>query len=121
MNMYTYPQQIVQGDVNMINSSLQPEIIETNICPRGQFFILTFRASGTIHTAANIYGDPDTDQSALETMTRIYNILNDIKTQFNPRIILGGDSTQHWKTEILQIHNQSQEQTIANNNTHGLV
>ena len=55
MNMYTYPQQIVQGDVNMINSSLQPEIIETNISPRGQFFILTFRASGTINTAANIY------------------------------------------------------------------
>ena len=42
-----------RGVVTMINPSHQPEIIQTHICPRGQFVILTFR--GTIHTAANIY------------------------------------------------------------------
>ena len=42
-------------------------------------------------TVANVYGDPDTDQAALETMTRLHNILNDIKMNFNPKIIVGGD------------------------------
>ena len=75
----------------MLHPSLQPEIIQTDLGPRGQFIIVTFRTSGTMYTVANVYGDPDTDQASLETMTRIHNILNDIKTNLNPKIIIGGD------------------------------
>ena len=80
-----------RGVITMLHPSLQPEIIQTDICPRGQFIIITFRTSGTLYTVANVYGDPDTDQAALDTMTRIHNILNDIKTNLNPKIIIGGD------------------------------
>ena len=74
-----------RGVITMLHPSLQPEIIQTDICPRGQFIIITFRTSGTLYTVANVYGDPDTDQAALDTMTRIHNISNDIKTNLNPK------------------------------------
>ena len=74
----------------MLHHSLQPEIIQTDIRPRGQFIIITFKTSGTMFTVANVYGDRDTDQAALETMTRIHNILNDIKMILNTKIIIGG-------------------------------
>ena len=48
-----------------------------------------FRTSGTIYTVTNFYGE--TDQAALETMTRIHDILNDIKTNLHPKIIIGRD------------------------------
>ena len=86
-----------RGVITMIHPSLQPEMIRTDICPWGQYIILTFRTSGTIYTTANIYGNPDTDRAALNTMTRISNILNDIKAQFNPRIILCGHSNSTLK------------------------
>ena len=71
--------------------SLNPDIIQTDICPRGQFIIITFRTSRTIFTVANVYGDPDTDLAALDTMNRTQNILRDLKMSYNPKIILGGD------------------------------
>ena len=44
-----------------------------------------------MYITENIYGDPGNDQAALDTMTKIYNILNNIKAQCNPKIILGDD------------------------------
>ena len=61
-------------------------------------------------TVANVYGDPDTDQAALETMTRIHNILNDIKMNFNPKIIVGGDFNTTLEERDSLDQNQSQEQ-----------
>ena len=75
----------------MLHQNIQPEIIHIDICPKEQFIMITFRTSGTMYTVANIYGDPDTDKAALETMTRIHNTLNDIKANPNPKIIIGKD------------------------------
>ena len=80
-----------RGVITLLHPSLNPDIIQTDICPRGQFIIITFRTSGTIFTVANVYGDPDTDLAALDTMNRIQNILRDLKMSYNPKIILGGD------------------------------
>jgi len=60
-----------RGVITLFLPSLQPEIIQTDIFSRGQFIIITFRTSATLYTVANFYGD--TDQAALETMTRINN------------------------------------------------
>ena len=80
-----------RGVITLLHPSLNPDIIQTDICPRGQFIIITFRTSGTIFTVANVYGDPDTDLAALDTMNRTQNILRDLKMSYNPKIILGGD------------------------------
>ena len=71
----------------MLHPSLQPEIIQTDICPREQFIIITFRTSGTLYTVAYVCGEPDTDQAALETIKRIHNTSNDVKPNLNPKII----------------------------------
>ena len=81
--MSVAPNGARRGVLTLFSPRLSVNHIHSHADTEGQFMINICRIDEVTYLIANIYGDPDTDNRAADTMDRLNHTIDDIKLRFN--------------------------------------
>ena len=81
-----------RGVLTLFSPSFQVQHLDTKADDQGQFLINIVALHTSIMMIINYYGDPDTDQSSLQTLQRLETAINVLRQQYQiDEKIIGGD------------------------------
>ena len=87
-----HPQGGRRGVITLFSPKLQAEHLEHKTDDMGQYVINVTIVCGIILMFINIYGDPDTDANSCNTLTRLEQVVINLKQSYDiAGIVMGGD------------------------------